>query len=85
MADPPTLMIDLLHDELSGKYEKLKHKYMKEIHPTPAFTMNPPVMNQHDAPHDEMNALYLQVLRRFLCIPVHHLLFHPMAPVYTNL
>jgi hypothetical protein len=54
MVDPPTLTIDSLCDELSGKYKKLKHTYMKEL--TPAFTMNPPVMNQHDASHDEMNA-----------------------------
>jgi hypothetical protein len=35
MADPPMLTIDLIHDELSGKYEKLKSKYI----PTPAFTV----------------------------------------------
>jgi hypothetical protein len=51
---------------------------MKELCPTPAFTMNPPVMNQHDATHDEMN-YYMLVLQRFLCSPVHHLLFHTLV------
>jgi hypothetical protein len=52
MADPPVLSIDSLRDELSSKYEKLKHKYAKKLRPTPAFSMHPP-----DTPQEEMNAL----------------------------
>jgi hypothetical protein len=73
LADPPMLTIDVLSDELSSKYKKLKPKYMKELHPTTALTMTQPTMKQNDATHDEMNTLYTgnQAVPLYLNPPSH--------------
>jgi hypothetical protein len=90
MTDPPMLTIDSFHDELSIKYEKLRHKYKKEPSPIPAFTMAQPNLNQNDAIHDEMNAIYAgnQAVPLYSNppspIPYTSQPPHPMANMYMN-